>query len=120
MVLEYQELHIAEDIWLNDVNRYLSKNADYCEGSEDYHITLNELYEGVFPEDDLSRIGRPQQMRLANILRKLGFEKKRVMIDRDRVTYWKLSDEKIKELQANHLKQTKDEETQAEEDWGKI
>jgi len=63
-------------------------------------VTISEIYRGITKEENLLRLNRSVEMRIANIIKKeLGLVKDRVTIDGDRFTVWVISPEKKKELQ---------------------
>lgn len=106
---ESQEMHLPEDSWTDLVMQTLQKHQEYNIGSIDFFTTVPELYMKMFPNDDLSRLGKSQEMRIAQILKKaVGLEKRRVMVDGDRKTRWMLTPERSKQLQQNNAPSTRD------------
>lgn len=105
-----QESHLPEDPWTDAVFDILQTEHLYCVGSKDFSVTIAEIYARMFPERDLSNLGRIQEMRLAVILKsKVGMIKKRVMIDGRQNNRWFLTDEKVDELALRNATSTKDE-----------
>jgi predicted P-loop ATPase len=103
-----QEAHLPAEIWTELVVNFITKSADYCEGSDKYSITVEDVFAGIFPEDSLYRLDRKQEIRIGNILRReLGMEKKQVQIDGERKNRYYITDKKQKELQARKATQYK-------------
>ena len=88
---------------MNEVRR----SKDYCEGNPEFSTTITHVFSNVFPDENLARLGKGQEMRIANIFKKqLGLDKRREMIDGERKTIWRISDEKIEELKKQNAKNT--------------
>ncbi len=99
-----QEDHLPDDAWRDLVISELRKSLDYCKGNSNYSTTITEIYSAIFGGDKLDRLARPQEMRIANILRKEGgLEKKQTMHNGERKTRWSITDEKIAELKGLNL-----------------
>lgn len=106
MALELQENHLPDDSWTDLIVATVKKDYAYCIGDPTYRTSIMDVYSKTFGNENLSRVGRSQEQRVANILKKnLGLEKKRIMIDGERQNCWMLTGLKAKELQANNAKQ---------------
>lgn len=95
-----QEAHLPEDSWTDRLMEILRKAPDYCRGSVEYFTTTADLYTQMFPDEDLSRLGRSQEMRISGILKRIGFESKRIMIEGERKNRWLLTPKRATELAA--------------------
>lgn len=120
-----QEEYMPYDEWTEPIADYLRSFKKYCDGSPDYMITIQEIYEKVLKGDRLERLERRHENRIGNIMRKeLGLIKTRVTIDGYRKNRYMISLEKQAELKANPAKlplQKKEEKQDDDdfEDWSK-
>lgn len=106
---EVQEMHLSQDPWLDHMMEILQKAPEYREGSLLYSTTIPELYKEMFPDEDLSRLGRAQEMRMANLLKKHGgFVKRRTSVEGERRMVWVLTSKRIAQLKKNPLPDTRD------------
>ncbi len=106
---EMQQNHLPEDSWSELVVNEVKKSVDYCEGDENYSITVQEIFEKIFPNEGLIRLDRRHEMRIGSILRKdLGMIKSRRMIDGTQKNRWFISSRKISELKAKKAIKTFD------------
>lgn len=97
--LQKQQEHIAEDAWTENICRYIESHNEYQSGSDDFVITIAEVYTGVFKDESLLRLNTNVQMRISTILKnELGLEKKRKRIDGNRFYIWIIGEEKKEEL----------------------
>lgn len=96
---ELQENHLHDDSWTDIITAEIMSSEKFRKGSRDYGITVSEVFEKVFPNENLARLNKPQEMRICSIFKKLGLEKAREMFQGNRRTYWKISEAKIKEIQ---------------------
>ena len=101
--LRLQEDRLPEDEWTEVVSDYLRQFPDYCHGNEEYTTTIQELYEKAV-KGSLERLDRRAEMRVGSILRTLGFERRRTMVDSERKYRYFLTPKRVAELQANPLK----------------
>lgn len=107
--LEIQDMHLPEDSWTDRLMDILQKDPGYCRGDIEYFTTIPDLYARMFPDEQLSRLGKSQEMRIANILKnRAGFEKRRVMADGERKMRWMLTPERVLELAGKPLDDTRD------------
>lgn len=107
--LASQESHLPEDSWTNVVMEYLRKDNLYCAGDPTFFTTTPEVYQGIFPdEESLMRLGRSQEMRIAQVLKAAGLENKRVMIDGERARRWMLTPKRAEEIARQGLKSARD------------
>ena len=102
-----QERHLPDDSWTDIIVNEVRRSKDYCEGNPEFSTTITHVFSNVFPDENLARLGKGQEMRIANIFKKqLGLDKRREMIDGERKTIWRISDEKIEELKKQNAKNT--------------
>jgi predicted P-loop ATPase len=102
-----QERHLPDDSWTDIVVNEVRRSKDYCEGNPKFSTTITQVFSNVFPDENLARLGKGQEMRLANIFKKqLGLEKKQEMHEGERRVVWRISDEKIAELKKQNAKNT--------------
>jgi hypothetical protein len=102
---EKQQQHLVDDSWTDLVGEEVRRSADYCEGSEDYSTTIQEIFSLVFPNESNIRLDKRIEMRMGNIFRKeLGLEKKQKMVDGVRKNRYYINDKKLKELKNNNAK----------------
>lgn len=107
---ERQEAHLPEDSWTDLVTTHIQKNEAYRTGSSDFFTTILDTYTSIFPDESVARVGKAQEMRITNIFKKaLGLEKTRTRVEGQRQIQWKLSAEKMAELQATPARDTRDE-----------
>lgn len=107
--LENQEAHLPEDSWTNVVMEFLRKDNTYCVGDPEFFTTTPEVYQGIFPdEDSLMRLGRSQEMRIAQVLKAAGLENRRVMVDGERTRRWMLTPKRSGEIMKKNLTTTRD------------
>lgn len=98
-----QDVHLPDDSWTDLVVEEVEKSAAYCEGDETYSTTILDIFRAIFPQESVARLGRSQEMRIAQILKKhLGLEKKQRMTKGERIVKWTITPEKVIELQANN------------------
>jgi putative DNA primase/helicase len=90
--------HLGEDPWTELVQKYLNKELDYVQGKAYFQTSIIDIYGTLFGEDKLDRLNRPTEMRMATILKHLGFYKKRVQYGGERKSCWRLGPKKIREL----------------------
>lgn len=101
---EHQEAHLLADSWIEPIVEAVHDSILYCKGSEEYFLTIPELYKVVFPGEGLLRLGKREEMRVANILKKeLGLEKKQRRVDGKKRNGWVLTKKKAKELQEKEI-----------------
>jgi len=102
---ERQEIHLSQDSWVQPITQFLESQEEYCEGSTEYSITVNEIFEKVLSASegyvDFLKLNKGIEMRTAMILKNLGFLKKRTQTNKQQQWRWFLTDEKIKELKEN-------------------
>ena len=104
--LAIQEAHLPDDTWTDMVAQEVKKDWLYVTGSPEFSTTILDVYSKVFPDENLARLGRAQEMRVASIFKKeLGLEKIQKMIDGERKMRWYITKKKQKELQAKPQKQ---------------
>jgi len=100
-----QQDHLPDDSWAELIINEVRKNADYCEGSENFSTTVIEVFTGIFTNEHVLRLDRKHEMRIANIFRnQLGLEKIRKMVDGEQKNRWYISEKKQKELKDNPSK----------------
>lgn len=105
---ENQEMHLPDDTWTDLVMSELQKNMLYCSGSDDYFTTITEIFKAMFPEENLARLGRIQEIRIASIFRKeAGLDRKRTMIDGELKWRWYISEERKAKLRERNAKDTR-------------
>lgn len=105
---ERQEDHLAEDSWFDAISMYLRKSDDYCTGSDDFSTTVADLYMAVFPNDELSRLSKSSEIRIAAILKQIGFDRRRVMQDGERAWRWFMTNKKKKQLRSRPATSSRD------------
>lgn len=106
---EKQETHLPDDSWTDLVCNEIRKSIEYCSGDLLYSTTVIEIFGKIFPDESLVRLGKSQEMRVANIFKKnLGLEKRREMVGGERKIRWMLHPKKAEELQKNNLEDTRD------------
>lgn len=94
-----QEAHLPDDSWTDLVGDEVRKSYQYVSGDPDFSITIMDIYTKIFPQENLARLGKQQEMRIASIFKKeLGLEKIQKMIDGERKNRWYISEKKQKEL----------------------
>lgn len=103
---EKQELHLAQDSWQEPILNFLKQKQEYCDADKNFSTTINIIYDEVVtsPTDStngLIRLDKRIEMRIATILKAVGFEKRKEMLDGERKMRWYLSNKKIKELKKN-------------------
>lgn len=104
-----QEAHLPEDSWTDVVRDWLMKSDAFCNGDPTYMTTVAEVYSRVFPDSPLERLGKPQEMRITAIMRKMGLEKKRKMINGENKMRWVLTPTEMRKRQKKPLDNTQDE-----------
>jgi predicted P-loop ATPase len=102
-----QEDYLPQDVWTDRMSAILRKQEEYCRGDVDFSITLPELYMQMFPDANLERVTKRDEMRLSTMLKRAGFEKRRVMIERERSMRWYLLPERAAELALNNAQSTR-------------
>lgn len=108
-VLEQQENYLPNDEWEEPIMKYLRKSYDYCTGSPNFEITVNEIFKAVLGVDQLEKLDKKQSMRIGTILRQNGFERRRVMVEKQRVYKYFLTYDRSKLLQESPLVLSKEE-----------
>jgi len=84
-----QEEHRTEDSWTDDI-------CDYVKSMDE--ITIKEIYVNVIlggsstDKKSIERLDRKNEMRIAEVLKKIGFKKERRTFDQVRQTYWQRKD----------------------------
>lgn len=107
--LANQEAHLPEDSWTNIVMEFLKRHSGYCTGDPEFFTTTPDVYQGIFPdEESLMRLGRSQEMRIAQVLKSAGLENRRVMDEGERVRRWMLTPKRANEIAERNLASTKD------------
>lgn len=105
-MLDRQEEYLPQDSWESAIMDYIRGSRDYCRGEPSYRVTISDIYLNVLQAGEnrsLERLERRVEMRIGNILRTKGFEKRRLTIDDERKNYYYLTAERCKELQANSI-----------------
>lgn len=105
-----QAMHLPMDSWEDLVMTQLQKFPEYCEGSEEFSTTVHDIFRRMFPDESLARLGKAQEMRVANVFKtKAGLVKRRRVVDGDQKMCWMIDDDKIIELKAKAAKDTRDD-----------
>ncbi len=107
--LENQERHLPDDSWTDIVRDEVFKSHLYREGSFEYATTIPDVFRTIFPDENLARLGKSQEMRISNIFKNvLGLEKRRLSIEGERQVRWMLTPKKAAELQAKPARDSRD------------
>lgn len=107
---EKQETHLPEDSWTDLVVNEVQKSPEYCRGDLTYSTTITDIFSKIFPEESLVRLGKSQEMRIANIFKKTaGLEKRREMVDGERKVRWMIMPQKAEELSSRNASDTRDD-----------
>jgi len=84
---EKQEYHRSEDSWTDSIREYCHKHNN----EETFTVTdiyLDVVVNGISINTSLERLDKRIEMRIAEVMRKIGSEKIRKMIDGERRVFW--------------------------------
>lgn len=104
-----QEAHLPEDSWTDVVRDYFLQSYEFRNGDPTYMTHVAEVYSRVFPDSPLERLGKQQEMRITAIMRKVGLEKKRVMIHGEQKMRWVLTPTEMRKRQKKPLTDDREE-----------
>jgi len=94
-----QTEHLPEDEWTAPILDWLREDGGYCTGSRDFRVTIHEVFARGLKEP-IGRLERRHEIRIGTILRALGLVRVRLMQDGERRYFYKFTDERAAELQA--------------------
>lgn len=107
---EKQETHLPDDSWTDLVVSDVQKSPEYCNGELGFSTTITEVFTRIFPDESVARLGKSQEMRIANIFKKnLGLEKRREMVDGERRIRWMINPRKAAELKEKPAHDSRDD-----------
>lgn len=98
-----QEEHVTEDPWTAVITNWIIAKNEYRSGTEGFMVSSTDIYTEVLKEVGLSRMEKRHEVKIGNILRGLGFEKVRRMVDGTRIYAYSLTITKSAELKALNL-----------------
>jgi len=100
--LQMQEDHLPDDEWTSTISEWLAESPQYCRGSQEFEVTIKDIYLGAL-KGVIEKLERKHEMRIAPILRNLGFERIRRQENGMRLYRFKLTDKRSQELQENPI-----------------
>jgi predicted P-loop ATPase len=100
--LQMQEDHLPDDEWTDTVMTWLAESPEYCRGSDNVEVTIKDIYINAL-KGVIEKLERKHEMRIAPILRTLGFERIRKQENGIRLYWYKLTAKRQKELQENPI-----------------
>lgn len=105
---ERQKNYLPNDEWEQPIMEYIRKSYAYCVGDPAYCITVNEIYKNVLGGQELERLDRKHVLRIGTVLKQNGFERRQIMVDRQRVYKYFLNDEHLRILKESPLAESRE------------
>lgn len=107
-----QEGHLPQDEWVGAIHTYLRRDQLYCAGSEEYEVSIDDIYLNALKGQTLDRLEKKHTMRIGTVLTKdLGFERVRKMKDGVRRYFYSLTKKEALRIQESNMTPIKEEPT---------